>query len=65
MDAITSHIADATLNTESKALPALPREVVKHIITFAMTAADGVINMPCLTGRVFEHRINMACLTLE
>lgn len=46
-------------------MPALPREILKLIVTFAMTASNNTIALPCLTGGAFVPDINTACLLLD
>ena len=47
-------------------MSSLPREILKLIVTFAMTASNNSIALPCLTGgEAFCPEINTACLLLD
>ncbi|KAL9130106.1 MAG: hypothetical protein Q9217_001622 [Psora testacea] len=43
----------------------LPREIIKRIVIFAMTAEQATFVMPCLTNSFFRPQVNLACLLLD
>ena len=50
----------------SRQLPMLPREILKQIVTYAMTPSEEpAFNMPCLTSALFKPGLNLSCLLLE
>ena len=49
-----------------KGLPVLPREILKQIVTYAMTAKNNECYMRCLKpGRYNYSKVNTACFVLE